>query len=243
MKLRLVKKVTEASGTVSFFWKPEKNIEYLPGQFFYFTLPKLTYPDSRGSTRHFTISSSPTEGEVIRLTTRIRHESGFKKTLSELKTGTEIEGEGPNGTFILDKEVMEPQIFLAGGIGITPFRSIIKYSIDKGFNSPIYLIYSNSLPEEIVFRKELEKWSKAYPNFKLVLTISTPQESQEKWLGQTGRIDESLLKSLIENWKLKIGNCTWWVCGPPVMVSAMEDLLENIKIPPNNVISEKLSGY
>ena len=98
MKLRLVKKTDEAKGTKSFFWEPEKKINYLPGQYFYFTLPKMTREDPKGNTRHFTLSSSPTEGNLIRHTTRIR-ESGYKKSLDDLKIGSEILGEGPNGTF------------------------------------------------------------------------------------------------------------------------------------------------
>ena len=104
MKLKLIKKILEAKGTKSFFWEPEKTVGYLPGQYYYFTLPALKYPDPKGATRHITISSSPTEGNLLRLTTRIREESGYKKTLDGLPIGAEIEGEGPNGTFVLDQD-------------------------------------------------------------------------------------------------------------------------------------------
>src|SRR3989344_6788227 len=166
MQLKLVKKVTEARGTKSFFWEPEKPVDWLPGQYYYFTLPKLNYPDARGATRHITISSSPTEGKLLRLTTRIRQESGYKKTLDTLAIGDVIEGEGPNGTLILDEnEKGKSHIFLAGGIGITPFRSFIKYNIDKNLKIPMYLIYSNSVPGEIVFKKELDTWAQNYKFF------------------------------------------------------------------------------
>src|SRR3990167_3105081 len=84
MKLKLIKKQTEAKGTKSFFFEPSEKVDWLPGQYFYHTLPKLNYPDPKGATRHFTISSSPTEGNLIRLTPRVRNESGFKQTLDEL---------------------------------------------------------------------------------------------------------------------------------------------------------------
>lgn len=243
MKLTLVKKLSEAKGTTSFFWKTEKKVSYLPGQYFYYTLPKLDQVDSRGATRHFTISSSPTEGTNLRLTTRIREESGFKKTLDNLKIGSIIEGEGPNGTYILDKEKKNPQVFLAGGIGITPYRSFIKYAFDNNFQTPFYVIYSNSTPEEIAFKKELESWEKQYSNLKITFTVSNPKESKEKWNGSTGRIDEALIRGQIENWKLKIGNCNWWVSGPPPMVDAVEGVLEKMKISPSYLFSEKFSGY
>lgn len=244
MKLKLVEKRDEARGTKSFFWEPEKPVSWIPGQYYYFTIPVMKYPDPRGNTRHFTISSSPTEGSILRITTRIRPESGYKKTLDELPIGAEIEGEGPNGTFVLDENSgAGPQVFLAGGIGITPFRSIIKYDIDKNLNAQIYLIYSNSIPEEIAFRKELEEWSASHPNIKITMTVSKPEESQEKWPGLTGRIEENLIRSQIGNWKLEIQNCHWWVCGPPAMIDAMEEVLGKMGVTSDHIRSEKFTGY
>lgn len=241
MKLKLVKKQTEARGTKSFFFEPEKKIDWLPGQFYYFTLPKLNYPDPKGATRHLTISASPTEGSLIRLTTRVREESGFKKTLDELALGEIIEGEGPSGTFILDEaEKDQKHVFLAGGIGITPFRSIIKYLVDKKLKTPIHLIYSNSVPEEIAFRKELMDWAKKYPNIRVDMTITKPEESKEKWTGLTGRIDEKLLSNLITE---SLNNFVFWLCGPPAMVDAMEAVLGKLNVPLANVRSEKFTGY
>lgn len=241
MKLKLVEKRDEAKGTKSFIWQPEKSFEYLPGQYFYFTLPALAYPDPRGATRHFTLSSSPTEGPLISLTTRIREESGYKKTLDELAIGSFVEGEGPNGEFIVDESEKGPHIFLAGGIGITPFRSMLKYAIDKNLDIPMHLIYSNSHPEEIAFRDELEEWSKKFPNFKLDMTITKPQESKEKWTGTVGRIDENMLKKLITNDQLLIAN--YWLCGPPAMVDGLEQVLGKLGLSVGRVRSEKFTGY
>lgn len=233
MKLKLVKKIIEAKGTTSFFFKPEKGLAWLPGQYFYHTLPTLKYPDPKGATRHFTISSSPTEGNLIRLTTRVRDESGFKQTLNELPVGTEIEGEGPSGTFILDENESGPHVILAGGIGITPFRAIIKYFIDKKFKTPIYLIYSNSTPEETTFKKELETWPKKNPNIHVQFVVTS----------KDGRVDEGKINKFLEDWKLKIGDCTFWVCGPPPMVDAMETVLGKMKVGLGQVRSEKFTGY
>ena len=103
MKIKLIKKISEAKDTKSFFWKPEMDVNWLPGQYFYYTFPKLEFEDSRGPTRHFTVSSSPTEGALLRLTTRIRESSGFKKSLDKLAIGAELDSEGPSGTFIFDE--------------------------------------------------------------------------------------------------------------------------------------------
>jgi ferredoxin-NADP reductase len=239
MKLTLVRKLDEAKGTKSFFWEPEKPVNYIAGQYFYFTIPRLKYPDPRGNTRHFTLSSSPSEGNLLRNTTRIRKESGYKRTLNELEIGSLIDGEGPNGTFILDEKEESPQVFLAGGIGITPFRSILKYAFDKKLKTPIQLIFSNSIPEEIAFRKELESLAKYWPNFKLDMTITKPEETKEPWNGLIGRIDENLLKRVVPDFPTK----TFWVCGPPVMVDAMEATLGKLGLSSGKVLSEKFTGY
>lgn len=243
MKLKLVKKTDEALGTKSFFWETEKEVKWIPGQYYYYTIPSLKYPDPRGTTRHFTIASSPTEGNILRLTTKIREESGYKKSMDELPLGSVIEGEGPNGTFILDEKETGPQVFIAGGIGITPFRSMIKFIADKNLSTPIFLIYSNSTPEEVAFGKELEGFSASVPNFKLAITISRPDEGKEKWTGLTGRVDENLLRSQFETWNLDFKTPTFWVCGPPPMIDAMEIVLGKTGITSDRVRSEKFTGY
>ncbi len=241
MKLTLVEKKDEAKGTKSFFFEPEKPVSFLPGQFFYLTLPSLKYPDSRGNTRHFTICSSPTEGEKLRITTRIREESGYKKSLDELEINSQVEGEGPNGTFILNDNDLGPHVFLAGGIGITPFRCIIKYAIDKNLQIPMHLIYSNSIPEEIAFRQEFTQWAASYPNLKVEMTISKPEESKEEWGGLTGRIDENMIKKLVPSDSLS--SATFWVSGPPAFVDAIQDILGKVGVTSNRLRSEKFTGY
>src|SRR3989338_4141605 len=159
MIARLVSTTIEAQDTMTFKWDTDKKVTYFPGQFMYFTIPTLIYPDKRGNTRHFTLSSSPTE-KYISNTTRIRKESGYKQTLAQLKKGDKIEVEGPSGTFIVDEEEKGPHVFIAGGIGITPFRSMLKYKMDKNLKYNVQLIYSNSIPELIAFRKEIEEWDK-----------------------------------------------------------------------------------
>ncbi len=240
MKLKLVEKRDEAQGTKSFFFEPEKPVKYIAGQYYYFTLPKLNHPDERGNTRHFTLSSSPTEGNILRITTRIRQESGYKKTLDELKIGDLIEGEGPNGSFVLNESDKSQQVFLAGGIGITPFRTMIKSIIDKNLGIPVHLIYANSIPEQITFRKELEGWSKEYSKFfKLDMAISKLEESKEKWNGIVGRVDAELVKKLTSSYTKP----TFWLCGPPPMVDALEIALSTLKIPGDKIILEKFTGY
>ncbi len=231
MKLKLIKKLDEARGTKSFFWEPEGKVDFLPGQFYYFTLPKLNYPDGRGSTRHFTISSSPTEGNVLRLTTRIREESGFKKTLDELALGDEVEGEGPNGTFILDEsEKGKNHVFLAGGIGITPFRVFLRYNIDKKLNIPMHLIYSNS-DSDFAFKRELEDMQKKYDFIKVDFFDTS----------KSGHLDEKSIKNLVS--ESELSSSVFWMVGPPGFTNAMEEVVEKLKIDSDKIRSEKFTGY
>lgn len=241
MNFKLIDKKEEAKGTKSFFFEPEEKIDWLPGQYFYITLPKLNHEDPKGNVRHFTNAASPTEGNVMRITTRVRAESGFKLTLDELEIGTNVEGRGPNGMFTIDENTEGNHIFLAGGIGITAFRSIAKFAFDKNLGVFLNLVYSNSIPEEITFREELEKWAKEHNNFKLNMTISKPDESKEKWDGKVGRIDEKLINSLFS--KEDIKKSTFWVSGPPAMVTGMEDLLSKMRIPLDSIRTEKFTGY
>lgn len=231
MKAKLVKKTTEAKGTVSFFFEPERQTSFLPGQYYYFTLPKLDYPDTRGATRHFTIASSPTESKIFQITTRIREESGYKKTLDALPIGAQVEIEGPNGTLIFDESEMgKNHVFLAGGIGITPFRSFIKYNVDRGLKIPMFLIYSNNNPE-FVYKKELDQITKANDYIKIAYFDSS----------HSGHLDEKRIKDLVPSAYLL--SSTWWLVGPPPFVDAVEVALDKLKIESSQIRSEKFTGY
>lgn len=233
MKLKLIKKVEEAKGTKSFYWEPEKPINFLPGQYFYFTLPKLNYPDPRGATRHFTISSSPTEGQIIMCTVRMRKESGYKMTLDELPIGSIIDGEGPNGTLILDEKIkVGNHVFIAGGIGITPFRSFIKYNVDKKLDIPMHLIYSNS-DSDFTFKKELDKWLQENDYIKVSYFDSSV----------SGHLDEVALSKLIQDSRFQIQDSSYWLVGPPPFIDAMEEALSKLKIHPDKIFTEKFTGY
>lgn len=230
MKLTLVKKIDEARGTKSFFFKSETPLSWEPGQYIYITLPYLNYPDERGDTRHFTISDSSTEGDLVRITVRVRQESGYKKTLDELPVGTIVEGKGPQGTFLFDQKI-ENNIFLAGGIGITPFRSIIKNIVDdkQKQETNIHLIYSNS-DSDFVFKNELDKWQTENDFLKITYLDSSV----------SGHLDSKKISSVVSNDDIKI---TYYAVGPNTFVNAMEEILGELKIPEDNIKTEKFTGY
>lgn len=237
MEMNLLQKKIETDWIKSFVFKKPKNFSFLPGQFIYLTLPKLKYPDKRGPTRAFTISSSPTE-ENLMITTKIRPESGFKKTLDEIKIGESINAKGPMGDFTLHKKSNKKHIFLAGGIGITPFRSIIKYHQDKKIKNKIHLVLSAKTIKDIPFKKDLDNWQK-----KMIaqVSITLTEETSKNWSGMTGRLDNRKIEKLVS--KSDIKNSIFWICGPPAFVSTMEKILSDLKIKEENIISEKFTGY
>ncbi len=237
MKLRLIQKIKEANSIKTFVFEKPENFNFLPGQFTYLTLPRLKYPDKRGNTRVFTISSSPTE-KNLKITTKIRKESGFKRTLDETKTGEAFEFRKPMGEFSVFKKTKIKYIFLAGGIGITPFRSILRYHQDKKIKNEIHLIWSVKKESEIPFREEFNIWQKE----KIAkIDITLTEETPNKWRGLLGRIDKDKLGKLIPQENLK--RSKFMICGPPSFVIAMEEILKELKVKEESIVSEKFSGY
>lgn len=218
MRLKLINKKEESEGIWSFGFEKPAKFNYKPGQYVYLTLPQLSYPDQRGATRHFTLSSSPTE-DVLSVTTIIRPDSGYKKTLLEMGLGSEIEADGPQGEFFLDKATNTPQVFIAGGIGITPFYSIIKYQIDQKLTTTMTLIYSAKSQDRLTFKKDFNAWAK---------------KGLLSWKGLTERVNADFLS------KYDLTKSEVWVCGPPEMVGDVEKLVKSKAL---RVYSEKFTGY
>ncbi|MEK7536364.1 MAG: FAD-dependent oxidoreductase [Patescibacteria group bacterium] len=223
MKLTLVKKMDETKDTKSFFFTANEKLSWQAGQYLYLTLD--------GITKQFTIASSPTE-KFIQVTTRIRKESKFKKLLNKLQIGSTIKARGPFGSFvfpIINSSLLTINCFIAGGIGITPFRSMIKNIIDNKIKKDIYLIYSNS-DNEFVFKKDLDKWQKEN-NFIKIDYIDT---------SVSGHLDKNSLNHYISDHSI---SSVFWVVGPPPFVNAIEDILEELKILEDHVKTEKFNGY
>ena len=154
MKLKLVSKKSEVPGVCSFIFEPSEPIEWQPGQYMHYLLPQA-HPDERGIERWFTISAAPFEQHIM-ITTRFDGEkvSSFKQTLENMEIGTELESDGPKGSFIL-QESSGPHVLIAGGIGITPYRSMLAQLAHDGQDKNIVLMYANR-DEHFVFGVELE---------------------------------------------------------------------------------------
>jgi len=245
--LPFIKKEKLAKDTYSFYFDfGKQSFDFLPGQYVRMTLD-IQNPDDRGSSRAFTISSSPLDKEYIVITTKIIKSpvpdgtglSSFKKRLMMLKSQELVKFFGPVGGFILNEETKDPRVFLAGGIGITPFHSMITYAHKKKLSIPITLIVSFSTVEDLIFYEELLDIAKKDNHIKVVYTITRPEESSIQWKGETERISETLIKKYIED----IDKPLYYIVGPPAMVSAMEEVVRNMKVPSEKIFLENFTGY
>jgi glycine betaine catabolism B len=219
-------------------------LNYTAGQFAFFDIGGV-YNDPKGPIRHFTISSSPTENFIM-FSTRIR-ESPYKKRLSTLEEGSRVKARGPEGQFILHEDYSKPAVFLSGGIGVTPFRSMIKYATDKQLPLKIVMFDSNRNRENILFNKEFDEWTKINKNLKIIYTISEDEQQPSSstandWKGEYGRIDKAMILKYLDTNMLD--NSIFYICGPPSMLKAMESLLQdNLEIPKERIKVEEFTGY
>jgi ferredoxin-NADP reductase/nitrite reductase/ring-hydroxylating ferredoxin subunit len=228
-------------------------LDYTAGQYAFFDIGGV-HNDSKGPIRHFTISSSPTE-DFVMITTRIR-DSPYKKRLSSLEEDTIVKVRGPQGKFVLHEDYSKPAVFLSGGIGVTPFRSMIKYATDKQLPIKIAMFDSNRNQENTLFKKEFDEYVNINGNLKIVYTITEEEEEKQKtqdttlpssptrqqWTGERGRIDKDMLTKHLTDDEIK--NSIFYTCGPPGMIKAMQDIIQNdLKIPKDRIKVEEFTGY
>lgn len=219
MKATLKQVIPETDNISSFRWQAEEKFDFRPGQWMDVRLsPELKH--------HFTISASPTE-KWLQCTTKFRPESQYKQALWSLTTGAEAEISGPFGQFILDETDRQPRLWVAGGIGITPFRSMVKYASDGRLDLPITLVYSVKKRNEGAFIDELS--GLGIENFELRI-VETEID---------GRLTGKKLQQLCPGWK----EASWWVCGPPAMVDSIVEAGLGLGVSAEMMRTEEFTGY
>lgn len=224
---------------ISFFFdlSSYQEFSFLPGQYIRMMLDG-EYEDERGKSRFFSISSSPTVRDHIMITTRII-ESGFKKTLVNLEVGTKVKFMGPFGKFIFDESDTRQRIFVAGGIGITPFHSMIVYASNKKLTIPITLFASYSRTEEVLYGPELDLIAKTQTNFKNIITITKPEASKGVRSSETGRISADMIKKYVSN----PFECLYFIAGPEALVESLSKIVVDMGVKDDMIITESFPGY
>jgi ferredoxin-NADP reductase len=225
MKLKLTARKTESPGVQSFVFKPEKPLTWKAGQFLHYVLNHAP-TDDRGSDRWFTIASAPCERHVM-VTTRFnsKRSSTFKKTLRALKPGDTIEVSDLDGDFIVS-EPKKHYVFIAGDIGITPFRSILKQAEHQGRQLRVTLLYANR-KNVAAYKKEFDAMAKRNPH----LTIH--------YLFPPQRLDKKTVKELVPDLKKPL----FYVSGPEPMVESLGQMLQSMGIPKRRIKQDWFPGY
>lgn len=227
-------------------WDTQQEDHYLDfkaGQ--YAAMDLGTKEDPEGPVRSFTIASSPTEEEFILFSTRIR-DTPFKNKLANLGLGTPIKITAPVGNFVLpENNDSRSVVFLSGGIGVTPFRSMIKYATDKQLSARIAMFDSNRNEQNILYRQDFDECVSNNNRLKIIYTITG--EGQEEivrdgWQGESGLINKEMLTKHMSSDELS--SAIFYVCGPPGMLKAMQKLLEDdLRIPEERIKIEEFTGY
>jgi ferredoxin-NADP reductase len=224
-----------AKGTLFVRFRVEDYPDYRPGSYFWVELPDRGHQDEKGLRRHISLATSPTERPLVGLATRIR-DTAFKRTLTELEVGDEVLVEEPKGSFLLPEDTEQPYVFVAGGIGITVFRSMLRFIAEEGLPHRVTLVYSNRDRESAAFLDELEELERANPNLRLVLTMT----DDEDWDGETRRIDAEMLRDTLDG---PLDSFTYLIAGPPGLVEAVAGALAGAGVPEEQVRPERFSGY
>ncbi|MEO5635300.1 MAG: FAD-binding oxidoreductase [Candidatus Paceibacterota bacterium] len=236
--LRLKKKVQIANSTYDFVFNADEKLNFYPGQYLEWTLGHRN-SDSRGNRRYFTVASSPTEEQEIRIGVKFYpNGSSFKENLLNMEEGDTIIASQLAGEFILPKEKQKKLVFLAGGIGITPFRSMIKSMLDKKEKRDAILLYSNLTKQDIAYG-DIIKQAENEIGLKTIYTLTGNILPQENWKGGVGFINEKMIKEKVPDYLDR----HYYISGTHGMVVAFEKLLYDIGVPKRQIKIDFFPGF
>jgi ferredoxin-NADP reductase len=224
MKLTLASKKSETPNVTTFEWEPEASLAWKAGQYLHYALPHEP-ADDRGAERWFTISSAPFEGRPHITTRHAEKSSSFKAALFALEPGAQIEADGPEGDFTLGDGERD-FVFIAGGIGITPFRSILAELAHRGEPIQGTLLYANR-DAQFVFKDELDAIAAHNPGFDL------------RYFGENQPVDEALVRANVPD----LAGRTFYVSGPQPMVEALAKTLSAMGVPAERQKHDDFPGY
>ena len=236
-KAKLKAQKTLCTDTTAFYFEKPEELKFQPGQFFNFTLLKPHGTDLDGDTRALSIASAPHERNLM-VATRLRT-TAFKRTLNSLPLDSELLLQGPYGGMTLPRNTTRPAVLLAGGIGITPFRSFVWSEAELLSARTILLFYSVRVPAEAAFLEELREMEQYNTRYKLICTVTQPEKAKIPWQGETGRISIEMLRKWIPDLSVPI----YYIAGPPNMVDGVRQMLINSGIVEEDIRAEEFYGY
>lgn len=235
--LSLIEKKLVATDTYDFVFKPSEVLDFEPGQYLEWTLGSRG-ADSRGNRRYFTISSSPTEPEIRMGIKFYPDASTFKTNLLQMNPGDKLVASQLAGEFVMPSDSSKKLAFIAGGIGITPFRSMIKYLVDKSEKRDVVLLYSNKTKGDVAYSEIFDEAEQKL-GVKTVYALTDVESIPADWKGCCGFITADVIKKEIPDYKDRI----FYISGPHGMVVAFEKTLADLGVSKRNIKKDFFPGF
>ncbi len=235
---RLAGRESIAQGTMAFRLDKPAGFAFAPGQAIDVVLPAPADADAANTRHTFSIVSAPFEPHLV-VATRMRDSSVYKRALAALPIGSMLAIDGPFGSLTLHEDRARAAVFIAGGIGITPFMSLLRQAAHDRLPQRLLLLYSNRRPEDAAFLAELQALERSHPPLRLMATMTQMSASSQAWSGPVGVIDEALVKHSTA----ELARPVFYVVGPPGMVEAMHLTLNDAGVAEDDIRSESFYGY
>ena len=235
--LALVRKAQLTPDIYDFTFAPNQKLAFAPGQYMECTLGHAD-PDSRGNRRYFTLASSPTEDHLKLGVKFYPQASTFKEALLSLNPKDEIVATHLAGDFVLPRNPKQKCVFIAGGIGITPFRSMIKYLLDKQQPRPIVLFYVNRQASDMVYVDVFER-AKQELGIKVIYSLTDKRNAPTMWRGKTGRITAQVVRQEVPDY----GACLFYISGPKSMVDEFTKTLDDLGVSGDHIKTDFFPGF
>jgi ferredoxin-NADP reductase len=228
---------TVAEGTMAFHFAKPAGFKFTAGQSMNVSMIDPPETDAKGNARTFSIVSAPHETELV-IATRMR-DTAFKRVLKSMPAGGRVGLRGPAGMFTLDPADARPAVFLAGGIGVTPFMSMLRDAAHSRLGRDLWLFYSNRRPEDAAFLDELAALPKRHSRCHFVGTMVEMDKSSRPWSGETGFLDRAMLGHHLKGLAANV----YYVAGPPGLVEAMQKMLVAAGVAEEAIHTDEFFGY
>ncbi|MFZ2651006.1 MAG: FAD-dependent oxidoreductase [Burkholderiaceae bacterium] len=226
-----------ALGTMAFHFEKPAAFKFKPGQAIDLVLLEPPAADAPSARHTFSIVSAPFEGDLI-VATRMR-DSAFKRALAALPIGARVAIEGPSGSLTLHNDRARPAVFIAGGIGITPFMSMLRQAAHDGLQQRLVLLYSNRRPEDAAYLAELQELEQRHSPLRLIATMTAMSSSGQAWSGSRGLVDAAFVKHAVA----ELARPIYYLAGPPGLVEALRQTLNGAGVNDDDIRSEEFYGY
>lgn len=232
--VKLIKKEVIAEGTMAFHFSKPEGFEFRAGQFADYTLINPPETDAEGNVRGFSLVQAPFEPDLV-AATRMR-DTAFKRVLRDLPIGSEVKLDAPYGDFTLHKTESTPAVFIIGGIGVTPVRSMIAQATHDKTSHKITLLHASRTAGQLPYRNDFEGLARENLNFTYIMTVDVPTAD---WQGERGLVTAEMVRRHVP----ELNQPMYYLSGPEGMVKAIRQLLVDLKVNEDNIRTEEFSGY